>query len=136
LDSPNLHHWCEKQNFYTTLEGIAIAEGKQLAARPRLFGSYLERRMFLKQFFFRVPLRYQIQLMYELFGRGAWKDGRRGLEWARLRVFVMRMRELKAREIMNTGRAPVLRRPVSDTLHPRVANSDLQRKALCKSRNF
>lgn len=120
LDSPNLHHWAEKQNHYTTLEAISAVRGDQLAATPRLFGNSLERRMFLKKFFFKVPFRYQIAMLHELFYRGAWRDGKAGLIWARLRVEVMRMCELKAIEMRTTGKIPEIPKAPCGDFDPRV----------------
>ena len=84
-DSPSLHHWYEKQNQYTTMEAIMRVKGASLAVEPKFFGKSLERRMFFKKIFYLIPYRYQLQLLYELFGRGAWRDGSVGLAWARLR---------------------------------------------------
>ena len=41
-DSPNLHHWYEKQNRYTTTEALASFRRSSLSAEPRLLGTSLE----------------------------------------------------------------------------------------------
>lgn len=115
FDSPDLHHWYDKQNRYTTMEAIMRVRGDSLAANPKLFGTKLERRMFFKKLFFRIPFRYQLQLIYELFGRGAWRDGSVGFGWARLRVEVMRLIDLKVKEMQLTGKIPeVPKAPIMD----------------------
>lgn len=106
LDSKDLHHWVDKQNRYTTMLAIQKIKGAKLSAEPKLFGTTLERRMFFVHAFFLIPFRYQLQFIYELFARGAWRDGKMGLRWARLRVESRRLRELKIIEIENTGKIP------------------------------
>ncbi|TET72649.1 MAG: hypothetical protein E3J56_05020 [Candidatus Aminicenantes bacterium] len=100
--------------------------GDSLAAKPEFFGSTLERIMFLKKIFFRIPFRYQFQLIYELFSRGAWRDGSVGLAWARLRVEVWRMIELKKKEIILTGSEPEIPKPPKGNFDSRLQSSDLQ----------
>lgn len=132
FDSPDLHHWYDKQNRYTTMEAIMRVRGDSLAAKPKFSGNKLERRMFFKKLFFRIPFRYQLQLLYELFGRGAWRDGSVGLAWARLRVEVWRMRELKAKEMISTGRIPEVPKAPRGGFDPRILESPLQ-KQVCST---
>jgi hypothetical protein len=47
--------------------------------------------------------------MYHLIIQGAWRAGRVGFVWARLRVMVMRLIEYKRIEMEWTGRSPVKR---------------------------
>lgn len=95
LDSKNLHHWHEKQNKYTTMEAITLYENRSLAANPNLFGNPLERRMFFKKLFFKLPFKYTFFFIYHLFIDGAWKDGIIGWNWSLLRNHVHKMIELK-----------------------------------------
>jgi glycosyltransferase involved in cell wall biosynthesis len=120
LDSYDLHHWNEKQNRYTTLEAVSVMQGKKLAVTPRLFGTPLERRMFFKKFFFRCPFRYQLLMIYELFYQGAWRDGKTGMAWARLRVEVMRMRELKILEMRTRDRISTVSKVPDAAFDPRL----------------
>jgi hypothetical protein len=107
LDSPDLDHWLTKQNRYTTAEAIGQFEGRALALPPRLFGSALERRMWLKRNFWKVPGRYVILFWYHLVVVGAWRAGRVGWVWARLRTEVYRLWEYKRFEMDRLGRVPV-----------------------------
>ena len=50
-DSPNLDHWIVKQNNYTTTEAINHYKNGKLAVSAKLFGSKLERRMWVKKIF-------------------------------------------------------------------------------------
>ena len=102
-DSPDLHHWFEKQNRYTTAEALTAFEGRALAARPRLLGTALERRMWLKSMYRRVPFRHLVMFLYCWLWLGAWRSGRPGLIWARLRATVFRMREDKLYEMRRLG---------------------------------
>jgi glycosyltransferase involved in cell wall biosynthesis len=105
-DSPDLEHWLEKQNRYTTAEAVAAYRGLSLAAAPRLLGTSLERRMWLKNHFYRVPFRYTLFFLYHYLWLGAWRAGWPGYAWARLRADVMRLIEYKRREMEITGRIP------------------------------
>jgi glycosyltransferase involved in cell wall biosynthesis len=107
MDSPDLDHWMTKQNRYTTAEASSQFERRALALPPRLFGSPLERRMWLKSNFWKVPGRYTILFWYHLLILGAWRAGRVGWIWAHLRTEVYRMWEYKRFEMERLGRVPV-----------------------------
>lgn len=105
-DSPDLEHWLSKQNRYTTMEAVWQMAGKDLAAAPKLFGNTLERRMWLKRNFWKVPGRYFALFLYNYIVLGAWKAGRAGYIWARLRSDVYRLWEYKFIEMKITGLSP------------------------------
>jgi hypothetical protein len=108
-DSPNLDHWLEKQNRYTTAEAIIAYNRSPLADTPRLLGTAMQRRMWLKKHFYQLPLRYFLLFLHHWLWLGAWRAGWVGYAWARLRSDVMRLVEYKRREIETTGRLPVQR---------------------------
>ena len=108
-DSPDLDHWLEKQNRYTTAEAVNAYTKVDVSATPRLLGNPLQRRMWLKVNFNRVPGRYLALFFYHLLVLGAWRAGWVGVTWCRLRVMVMRLIEYKRREMELTGRTPVKR---------------------------
>lgn len=95
LDSRNLTDWLAKQNMYTRREAEQRLDGERLPARPRLFGNRLERRMFLKWLFRRLPFRYLVVDLYNLFWRGAWRSGVHGWRWVKCREFATRIQEYK-----------------------------------------
>jgi glycosyltransferase involved in cell wall biosynthesis len=105
-DSPDLDHWLVKQNRYTTTEAINQAEDGALAVPPRLFGSSLERRMWLKRNFWNIPGRYVILFLYHYLALGSWRAGKVGWFWSHLRVEVYRLWEYKRYEIGRLGRMP------------------------------
>ena len=102
-DSPDLHHWVEKQNRYTSVEAISIYRGAPLAASPKLFGNALQLRMWFKKNFMHIPCRYLINLGMNLIQVKVWRSGRVGFTWARLRVWARRMKEDKLNEMRITG---------------------------------
>lgn len=106
-DSPNLEHWLDKQNRYSTAEAELRYRGAALAMPPRLLGSPLQRRMWLKTHFWRIPGRYLLLYLHHLLVQGAWKAGRVGRIWARLRTDVFRMQEYKFFEMGLNGTTPV-----------------------------
>lgn len=106
-DSPDLDHWLEKQNRYTTAEAIIAYQGSALADTPLIFGTALQRRMWLKKHFYRLPFRYFLLFLYHWLWQGAWRAGWVGYAWARLRSDVMRLIEYKRREMEIAGRLPV-----------------------------
>ena len=108
-DSPDLDHWLEKQNRYTTAEAIIGYQQAPLADHPRLLGSALQRRMWLKQNFRRLPLRYILYFLHHWLWLGAWRSGWVGYAWARIRADVMRLIDYKRREMELTGRLPTKR---------------------------
>lgn len=107
MDSPHLEHWIVKQNRYTTAEAISQVRGARLSVEPRIFGSPLERRMWLKKNFWKIPLRYTLLFVYHLVVLGAWRAGRVGWIWAHLRTEVYRVWEYKVFEIERTGCMPI-----------------------------
>ncbi len=108
-DSPDLDHWLEKQNRYTTAEAVSAFQQSPLAVEPSLLGTGLQRRMWMKKYFHRIPFRHELLFLYNWLWLGAWRAGWVGYAWARLRSDVMRFREYKFREIALTGRLPAKR---------------------------
>jgi glycosyltransferase involved in cell wall biosynthesis len=102
-DSPSLEHWMDKQNRYSSAEALSIASGAELSGPAKLLGSAFERRMWLKKNFRRFPLRHQMLFWTHYLGQGAWRAGREGLIWARLRADVQRMIEYKLFELERAG---------------------------------
>jgi hypothetical protein len=108
-DSPDLEHWLEKQNRYTTAEAIIGYNKLPLSDTPHLLGTVLQRRMWLKRNFNRLPFRYVLLFLYHWLWQGTWRAGWVGYAWARLRADVMRLIEYKRREMEITGSLPIKR---------------------------
>lgn len=123
-DSPDLHHWLDKQNKYTTFEAVAAFRGELLSDAPRLFGSALQRRMWLKKHFRHLPFRYGFLFLYHYLVLGAWRAGWVGYAWSRLRCDVYRLIEYKLHEMRLTGRMPVRRPSEPGIPDPRVPQYD------------
>ena len=109
-DSPDLDHWWEKQNRYTTAEALSAYMNEDLADVPKFFGTNFQRRMWFKKKFWSIPFRYQLLFLYHYIYLSAWKSGWVGYAWSRLRSDVYRYTEYKYREMCITKRKPVGRK--------------------------
>lgn len=103
-DSPDLHHWFDKQNRYTTAEALSIYQGSKLAVEPKLNGNSLQRRMWLKKHYRKIPFRYLINYFYNLLAVRFWLSGYEGRAWARMRIVVRHSIEDKLKEMNNYGK--------------------------------
>ncbi len=119
-DSPSLEHWYDKQNRYSTAEALSILDGAALSHQARLLGTPIERRMWIKKNLHHFPLRFRALFLAHYLGQGAWRGGREGLIWARLRAEVHRMIEYKVLEMSRSGpQTPGVPKPVGQP-DPRV----------------
>lgn len=99
LDSPNLEHWLNKQNNYSSSEAEMMFSNQAMADTPLLFGTSFQRRMWLKKNFRHFPLRYFVFFLYHLFILGAIRAGKVGFIWSWSRVLVMKLVYYKAYEM-------------------------------------
>ena len=123
-DSPNLDHWLEKQNRYTTSEAIIAYQNKPLSDKEILFGTSLQRRMWLKKNFYKFPFRYFFLFLYHFLYQGAFRAGRAGYIWSRLRADVMRLVDYKYMEMKITNAIPSKHFYGSGEQDKRVINYD------------
>ena len=123
-DSPNLHHWIDKQNKYSTSEALTLIRGLPLSAVPSLFGSKLQRQMWLKSNYHRIPFCYALIFLHALLIQGALWAGTIGIIWARLRSEVYRMRDIKFVEMRLTGREYTVPQNSRGNPHPRARQLD------------
>ena len=130
LDSRDMHAWIDKQNRYSSQEALSRYLNKDRAAKPRLFGNVLERRVWFSNVFWHVPGRYQILFLINFILKGAWRSGIDGWRWAVMRSFVKRAAEYKWREMENTGREVHIpcKEKKAFRYHPAVLSSELQQK--------
>jgi len=112
-DSPNLDHWVAKQNNYSTAEAFSLYEGQPFDIEPKIFGDELQRRMWLKKNFWKIPGRYLILYLYHLIVLGSWRAGKIGMIWAHLRTEVYQMCEYKKIEIERSGKKIFLKIPIN-----------------------
>ena len=119
-DSPNLHHWFDKQNQYTTAEAVAQFHAYGFADTPNLFGTPLQRQMWLKKHFWNLPGRYGLLYLYHLFWAGAWRAGKTGRIWARLRTELYRNQEFKLCEMKQNGQAYISTPTGTGPPHPKA----------------
>ena len=123
-DSPNLDHWLEKQNRYTTSEAITTYQKKPLSDKEILFGTSIQRRMWLKKNFYKFPFRYFLLFLYHFLYQGAYRAGRAGYIWSRLRTDVMRLVDYKYTEMKITNKIPTKYVYGSGEQDKRVINYD------------
>ena len=129
-DVLNLHEWYEKQNLWTTLEAIGRIKDKSEDEKSRLFGTKLQRKMLFKRFFIHMPCGKLFMFWYYFLKYGAWKDGYAGWCWARLRVWVHRVGDMKEREFRQNGIPKLMPRARHGGFDKRVLKSELQRALL------
>lgn len=123
-DSPDLHQWFEKQNKYSTAEAVREYRGEGLAVSPRLLGSPLQRRMWLKRLLTHLPMRSLLIFMHCYLWQGAWRCGRVGIIWSYLRSQIYRWRAIKACEMRWRGRETPLPTPAPGQPHPGAIQAD------------
>ena len=123
-DSPNLDHWLEKQNRYTTSEAISTYQKKSLSDKEILFGTSIQRRMWLKKNYYKFPFRYFLLFLYHFLYQGAYRAGREGYIWSRLRTDVMRLVDYKYTEMKITNKIPTKYVYGSGEQDKRVINYD------------
>lgn len=118
FDSPDLHHWFDKQNRYTTAEALRAYRGDPLAVAPRFLGNQLERRMWFKSKVTQMPLLPFLVFLHCYVWQGAWRAGRVGYIWSRLRANVYRLRALKLLEMRMNGKELRLPQSLAGDAHP------------------
>lgn len=130
-DFLNLHDWYEKQNLWTTLGAVGRITDRCEEERLTPFGTALQRKMFFKNLCVRTPVvGKMIQWIRFYFGFGAWKDGIRGLQWAALRMWVIKATDMKEREFRMHGIPKILPTARHGDFDPRVMKSNLERQLL------
>ena len=129
-DVLNLHEWYEKQNLWTTLEAIGRIKDMSEDEKGNLFGTKLQRKMFFKRFLIHSFLGKILMFWYYLLKYGAWKDGYAGWCWARLRIWVHKVGDMKEKEFRRIGIPNVLPKARHGGFDERILNSELQKKLL------
>ena len=129
-DTLNLHEWYEKQNLWTTREAIQQARPVSDDERPVLWGTALQRKAFLRKMLRKVPFRNCIRFLYYWLKFGAWRDGRAGIVWASLRVWVANVIDLKVEEMLKSGIPSKIPEGRHGDFDSRVIQSKLQKQLL------
>ncbi len=108
LDSPDLDHWIEKQNRYSTAEAVTYVQDRNpVSLAQALRGERWQRRMWIKRNIYRLPFWGSFLFLYFFAFRGLWMAGPRGAVAAGLWRDCHRWRWMKIREMQRTGRAHV-----------------------------
>jgi hypothetical protein len=96
---PDLTAWVEKHNRYTTWEAHAMDAGDEGSIKPRLMGSPIERRRWLKRMSRRLPARPTLRFLYSYFVQRGFLDGYPGFVMCRLLAWYELMSLAKYREM-------------------------------------
>ena len=128
-DYKSLTDWLDKHNRYASMEAITGLEGKldgEIA--PRLFGSPMERRCWMRRFAQRLPLRHVCHFLFRYFLQLGVLDGRAGFRYAFLHVAYIYWIDLKIIEAKKRGRRPAVVFPQRGRPSPVVEQSAIQRQ--------
>ncbi len=126
-DYKSLGHWIDRHNRYSAMEARALMGGNVTGqTEPRLFGRPSQRRMWLRQWYYRMPGRTVFYFLYRYFLRLGLLDGVAGFRFAFLHATFMYWIDLKRDEYLATKELPVVLWPPRGTPHPVVAQSALQ----------
>jgi len=96
---PDLTAWVEKHNRYTTWEAHAMDAGDEGSIKPRLMGSPIERRRWLKRMSRKLPARPTLRFLYSYFIQRGFLDGYPGFVMCRLMSWYELMSIAKHREM-------------------------------------
>ena len=130
-DVLNLHEWYQKQNLWTTLEAVQRVAPKSNDEAPIFFGgTRAQRKAFFKLLLGKFPGGELLRFMYYYLHFGAWRDGWAGWYWAKLRVWVEHVIQLKAKEMRKIGIPTILPQAKHGDFDPRIMKSELQKQLL------
>ncbi len=106
-DFKSLSHWIDRHNRYSSMEAREMMAGNALGeVSPRLLGAPDERRMWLRRFYYRLPMRPVVYFVYRYFFRMGFLDGRVGFRYAFLHTVFFYWIDLKRIEAQTMGTAP------------------------------
>ena len=83
----NITSWVEKHNRYSSWEAHVVLNQIDDGVRPRLLGTPIERKRWLRQTFNRLPFRPTLRFLYHYVVRLGVLDGKPGLILCRLMAF-------------------------------------------------
>ncbi|MEM1330299.1 MAG: glycosyltransferase family 2 protein [Planctomycetota bacterium] len=96
---PDLTVWVEKHNRYTTWEAHAAEAGDEGEIKPRLLGSPIERRRWLKSVSRKLPFRPLMRFVYGYILQRGFMDGYPGFVLSRLMAWYEFMSVAKQKEM-------------------------------------
>ena len=95
-DSPNIKHWLNKQNLYSSLESQFLFLNKDKKNHTN--------RGIIKNYFYTIPFRYTLLFLYHYVYLGSFKYGKKGYVWSYLRVLVYKLIEFKTYELYDVSK--------------------------------
>jgi glycosyltransferase involved in cell wall biosynthesis len=128
-DYKSLGNWIDRHNRYSAMETRSHVAGNLTGETlPRFFGTPVQRRMWLRKLFYRLPGRPLLYFLYRYFLRLGLLDGRVGFRYSFLHASYFYWIDLKKAEYRATGELPAVIWPPRGTPHPLVADSEFQRQ--------
>lgn len=101
----NIASWVEKHNRYSSWEAYVAIHGLDDGVTPRLLGTAIERKRWLRQSFNHLPFRPTLRFFYHYVVRQGFRDGRPGLILSRLLATYEVMNLCKKYEIKTNPRS-------------------------------
>ncbi|MBV8361655.1 MAG: glycosyltransferase family 2 protein [Deltaproteobacteria bacterium] len=102
-DFHNMHRYIQRHNIYSDWEALLRTRYRARAAegeiRPRMFGSALERRRYLKRLFLSTPGKPLLYFLYSYVLRAGFLDGRQGFAFSVLKAIYYYHISIKEYEI-------------------------------------
>jgi hypothetical protein len=105
--------WVEKHNRYSSWEAHVAQDGIDDGVKPKLLGSGIERKRWLRQTFNHLPCRPTLRFLYHYVARLGFLDGRPGFILSRL---------MAVYEIMNLSKRYELKQRKELPNHARVGS--------------
>lgn len=128
IQNPIEHHdyksltlWIDRHNRYSSMEAREVLRGNLTGdTAPRLWGRPEERRMWLRQLYYRLPVRPLLYFVYRYFVKFGLFDGRVGFRYIFLHSVFFYWIDLKLLESRQTGQLPTVMWPARGTSHPQL----------------
>ncbi len=126
-DADDLRHFFDRHNTYSDWEALLrtryARRDRSGEVRPRLWGTLVERRRWLKRLFLALPGRPLLYFFYSYLLRGGFLDGRAGFHYNILKAFYWYQVRLKEYEIRLRDRAAARRQHTGSGLLSSAATS-------------
>ncbi len=104
--------WIEKHNRYSSMEAIAFMDDNVSGGvLPKLLGNEDERRIFLKNVYWKFPFKNFLYFIYRYFFKRAFLNGKVGFVYCLLHAVYRYWIVLKVEEHNKTGKLPIVSWP-------------------------
>lgn len=102
-DYKSISHWLDRHNRYSSMEANILTNGRNVSdIEPRFFGSWNQRRLWLRSAYQAIPWRALWYFLYRFVVRLGFLDGKVGFRYAFLHSSYMYWIDLKSEETRRT----------------------------------